>query len=288
LRDVRPCGVRLLGVDFTCVPSARKPITAAHGVREGAVLRLERIDELRSLAAFEALLGDTGPWFGAFDFPFGLPRVFVDELGLGASTREVIARLRERCGSRMALRALIDAWTNKRPAGLRLVHRRTDRTRFGVSSSSPLQSRYVPVAFMYYEGLHRLVAAGVTIPRLHRGRGDAKAVEGYPGLLAHELIGTRSYKNGDDTARRAARREIVDRLGRGEHRLGIALEATAAPCCASCRPPGRSRGAGMACRAMSTSSKAGSPRRDDETHGDENHSDETCGDEARARRSGRW
>jgi hypothetical protein len=228
--------VRLRGIDFTCAPGARKPITVAAGhVETGStgtsVLVLDGIDELRSLAAFEARLADAGPWFAACDFPFGLPRVFVDELRLGATTDEVIAAVRRRCPTRMAWRAFIDAWTSTRAPGQRLVHRRTDRTPVGVSSvssTSPLQSRYVPVAFMYYEGLHRLVQADVTIPRLRRGRRDATAVEGYPGLLAHELIGRRSYKNGDDAARRAARSGIVDRLGRGDHRLAVPLVVTRA------------------------------------------------------------
>ncbi len=228
--------MQLRGIDFTCAPSARKPITVARGRVDGAraavdgctALALDGIDELRTLDAFETLLADPGPWFAACDFPFGLPRTFVDELELGSTTDEVIAAVRARCPTRMAWRAFIDAWTNTRPVGHRLIHRAADRTRFGVSSSSPLQSRYVPVAFMYYEGLHRLVQADVTIPRLRRGRRDAAAVEGYPGLLAHELIGRRSYKNGDDAPRRAARAEIVACLERGDHRLAVALVITQA------------------------------------------------------------
>ena len=69
--------MRLLGVDFTCAPSKRKPITVARGQRVGAVLRLEALEALPTLAGFEALITEPGPWFGAFDFPFGLPREFV-------------------------------------------------------------------------------------------------------------------------------------------------------------------------------------------------------------------
>ncbi|MDE2158304.1 MAG: DUF429 domain-containing protein, partial [Burkholderiales bacterium] len=66
--------MHLLGVDFSSAPSRRKPITAAHGELVGTVLRLQRVDALPTLADFEALLAAPGPWFGAFDFPFGLPR----------------------------------------------------------------------------------------------------------------------------------------------------------------------------------------------------------------------
>jgi hypothetical protein len=94
----------------------------------------------------------------------------------------------------MAFRALVDAWGNTRPAGQRLVHRVADTALPGLSSTSPLQTRYVPVGFMYYEGFSRLVAAGVHVPGCTR-RHARVALEGYPGLLAHELIARRSYKN---------------------------------------------------------------------------------------------
>jgi hypothetical protein len=217
---------QLLGVDFTCAPTKRKVITVARGHRSGAVLRLERLDAITSLAGFEALLAEAGPWFGAFDFPFGLPREFVDALGLGDSPAAVIAELQRRCANRMALRALIDAWGNGRPAGQRLIHRRTDGAMPGISSSSPLQTRYVPVGFMYFEGLSRLVQAGVQLPRLHAGDPARVAVEGYPGLLVFELIGRRSYKKSPEPDRLIARKDIVDALEQGRTRLGLRLKLT--------------------------------------------------------------
>jgi hypothetical protein len=215
---------RLIGVDFTSAPSRRKPITVARGQRAGAVLRLEGVEALGSMAGFEALLREPGPWLGAFDFPFGLPRAFVDALALGVSTAGVIGTLRQRCATRMDFRALIDAWGNARPAGQRLLHRAADTAMPGVSSSSPLQTRYVPVGFMYYEGLARLVDAGVTIPRMHDGDGERIALEGYPGLLAHELIGRRSYKNDTSAERLIARKDIVDALEQGRTRLAVRLK----------------------------------------------------------------
>lgn len=215
----------LWGVDFSCAPSRRKPITVARGRLAGAVLRLERVDELPTLAGFEALLAEPGPWLGAFDFPFGLPREFVESLGLGDSCAAVIAEVQRRCATRMAWRALIDAWGNTRPAGQRLIHRRTDGAMPGISSTSPLQTRYVPVGLMYYEGLSRLLRAGISLPRLHEA-GDAQrqAVEGYPGLLAFELIGRRSYKNSPEPDRLIARKDIVDALEQGRTRLGLRLK----------------------------------------------------------------
>lgn len=205
----------LLGVDFTSAPSRRKPITLARGTLDGRRLRLQTVEALSDFEAFEAALAAPGPWLGAFDFPFGLPRVFVDELGLGATAAEVGAALHARCLDRMALRALIDAWANGRPSGDKLPHRRTDLVLGGTRSTSPLQTRYVPVGFMWFEGLRRLLAAGLHLPGLHPGDPTRVAVEGYPGALAHALIGRRSYKNGPDADRLHARVDLVDALEGG-------------------------------------------------------------------------
>jgi hypothetical protein len=218
--------MQLLGVDFTSAPSRRKPITVARGRCQGAVVRFEGIEALADFPAFESLLAAPGPWLGAFDFPFGLPRAFVDAQGLGTTADQVVGELQRRCPARMAFRALVDAWVNGRPPGQRLVHRRTDTALPGVTSTSPLQTRYVPVGFMYYEGFARLVHAGVTVPRLRAGDPQRVAVEAYPGLLAHELIGARSYKNHDGSDRLIARKDIVEALEQGRTRLALRLKLT--------------------------------------------------------------
>ena len=124
----------------------------------------------------------------------------------------------------MAFRALVDAWGNGRPAGQRLVHRATDGAMPGISSSSPLQTRYVPVGFMFFEGLPRLLQAGVHLPGLRAGDTRRVALEAYPGLLAFELIGRRSYKNSEAADRLIARKDLVDALEQGRSRLGVRLK----------------------------------------------------------------
>ena len=218
--------MQILGVDFTCAPTRRKPITVARGQLLGRVLRLQGLDALPTLHAFEALLAEPGPWLAGFDFPFGLPREFVDAMGLGDISATVIAEVRRRCPTRMAFRALVDAWGNGRPAGRRLIHRATDGAMPGITSSSPLQTRYVPVGFMYFEGYARVLAAGATVPRLHEGDPQRTALEAYPGLLAFELIGRRSYKNSAEPDRLIARKDIVEALEQGRTRLGLRLKLT--------------------------------------------------------------
>lgn len=213
----------LLGVDFTCAPSRRKPITVAQGrLRDGA-LEVAAVERIGTLEGFERCLARPGPWFGGFDFPFGLPRVFVDELALGRDVAGVVAELRRRCPTRAAMRSLVDAWGNRRPPGSRLPHRVCDRARPGASSTSPLQTRYVPVGFMYFEGFARLVRAGVHVPGLRAGDAARVAVEAYPARAAHAVVGARSYKNSDAADRTEARVDIVRALARGEGGFGLRL-----------------------------------------------------------------
>lgn len=218
-----PGDARLLGVDFTSAPSRRKPITVARGQLHKGVLRLHALQDIADFGAFEAVLDEPGPWLGGFDFPFGLPRTFVEEQSLGESCDAVIAAVHARCPTRLQWRALIDAWAGARPAGQRLVHRRTDTAMAGLRSTSPLQTRYVPVGFMYYEGVSRLVRAGVGMPGLCAGDPQRLALEAYPGLLAHELIGARSYKNHAAADRLIARKDILEALEQGRTRLGLRL-----------------------------------------------------------------
>jgi hypothetical protein len=219
----------LIGVDFTSTPSRRKPVTVARGRRLRGLLQLDAVEPCPDWAAFDALLARPGPWLGAFDFPFGLPRAFVDALALGTTAAEVCAALHARCVDRMAFRALVDAWGQGRPPGQRLLHRATDLALDGAGSTSPLQTRYVPVGFMYFEGLPRLLRAGLHLPGLHAGDAARVALEGYPGALAAALIGRRSYKNSDAADRLIARKDLVDALEQGRApgaprlRLGHAL-----------------------------------------------------------------
>jgi hypothetical protein len=94
-----------------------------------------------------------------------------------------------------------------------------------------------PVAFMMHAGVPRLLAANVHFPGLqpaleepnNAGQGVSKvALEAYPGLLAREVLGTRSYKS-DDRAKQTsdrliARKDLVTALELGQTRLNLRLK----------------------------------------------------------------
>jgi hypothetical protein len=87
-----------------------------------------------------------------------------------------------------------------------------------------------PVAYMLHAGVPRLIDAGVHLPGLHAGDPQRIALEAYPGLLARELIGMRSYKS-DARAKQTpqrliARNDIVDALEQGRTRLALCVKLT--------------------------------------------------------------
>ena len=251
----------LMGLDFSCAPSKRKPLTLAVGRRAGPVLRLDRLDTFQTLDAWADQLHRPRDGFVmGCDFPFGLPRAFVEaarEHGPGdlpqalsqpltaetpSEAARLIRALHQHCSDRAGFQRLVDGWgqdwhtegPGAPVAGRKLLHRRTDGAMPGVSSTSPLQTRYVPVGKMYFEGLYQLMEAGITLPGLHPGRPEAIALEAYPGLLAHEVLGRRSYKTdaaADGEAQQArliARMDLVDALEQGRTRLGLRLKLSPA------------------------------------------------------------
>jgi hypothetical protein len=85
-----------------------------------------------------------------------------------------------------------------------------------------------PVAYMLHAGVPLLMDAGLHLPGLHAGDASRVALEGYPGLLARELLGARSYKS-DAKAKQTpdrliARIDLVDALDQGRTRLALRLK----------------------------------------------------------------
>jgi Protein of unknown function (DUF429) len=215
----------LIGVDFTSAPTRRKPITAAHGRLQGARIVLERVQAMPAWPEFEALLQTRGPWLGAFDFPFGLPRELVEQLCWPRTWPALMAHYAAL--PRATIRETFAAFCAARPVGQKFAHRACDRP---AGSSPSMKWVNPPVAYMLHAGAPRLLAAGVHLPALHAGDASRVALEAYPGLLARELIGARSYKS-DDTAKQTperliARKDLIDALEQGRSRLGLRLKLT--------------------------------------------------------------
>jgi hypothetical protein len=213
----------LVGVDFTSAPSRRKPITVARGVLDspllagpGGAIRVLEVERCPDWAAFDGQLNRLGPWVGAFDLPFGLPRTLVQTLGWPENWREMLDLYTQL--SRDEIRARFRSFCADRPVGHRFAHRATD----GPARSSP-SMKWVnpPVAFMLHAGVPRLLAAGVTLPGLQAGDPDRIALEAYPALVARACVGKQSYKSdaaqGATGPRRAAREAILESLERGAY-----------------------------------------------------------------------
>jgi hypothetical protein len=212
----------LYGIDFTSSPSSRKPVTVARGhLADDGVLILESIERLPAWSAFEAFLMRPGPWLGAFDFPFGLPRESVLEHGWPTDWAGMVRAVS--LLSRNEFKALADAERAPRPVGQKYAHRATDRP---AGSHSPMKFVNPPVGWMFQEGARRLLEAGVHLPGMHGGDGSRVALEAYPGWLARSIVPA-SYKSesatGQTQARLANRMLIIEALQRGAHPLGIVL-----------------------------------------------------------------
>lgn len=186
---------------------------------------LTRLQKIDSLQDFGRWLQQPGDWVGGFDFPFGLPRELVEHLGWPTTWRECIAHYSGL--SRADIRTTFAAFCAARPVGGKFAHRSFDRR---AGSSPSMKWVNPPVAYMLHAALPLLIEAGVHIPGLHAGDERRVALEAYPGLLARELVGHRSYKS-DDKARQTperliARKDLITALEHGQTRLGLRLKLT--------------------------------------------------------------
>lgn len=217
----------LLGCDFSSRPTRRKPIVLARGALEGGAVVLERIEKIETLAGFAQWLAQPRDWVGGFDVPFGLPRELVERLGWPLRWRDCITHYASL--SRGEIRSTFVAFCDARPAGSKFARRAFDQR---AGSSPSMKWVNPPVAYMLHAAMPALLAAGVHIPGLHEGDRRRVALEAYPGLLARELIGRRSYKS-DEKARQTpdrliAREDLLAALETGRSRLALRLKLTRA------------------------------------------------------------
>ena len=213
----------LHGIDFTSAPSRRKPITIATGRLDGDTWHLEQLQKIANFDAFSRWLMQPGPWLGAFDLPFSLPRELLEHLGWPLDFQSMITHYASL--SRTTIRNTFKQFCDDRPVGKKFAHRATD----GPAKSSP-SMKWVnpPVAYMLYAGVPLLLDAGVTLFGMHLGDPQRIALEGYPGMVARSIVKD-SYKSDTPAKqtpqRQMARNIIIDQLESGNYRFGVKLDA---------------------------------------------------------------
>lgn len=215
----------LLGCDFSSSPTRHKPIIFAQGVLSNGRVQLSKLEQITSLDAFDTWLVQPQSWLGVFDLPFGLPRELVEHLQWPLTWPELIQHYAAL--SREDIRSTFAAFCDARPVGGKFAHRAADKP---AGSSPSMKWVNPPVAFMLHAGAPRLLHAGVHLPGLHEGDKTRVALEGYPGLLAREVLGSRSYKS-DDKAKQTperliARKDLITALELGQTRLKLRLKLT--------------------------------------------------------------
>jgi len=225
--------MQVVGCDFSSSPSKKKPIVFAIGFSGGSTsgssgssrVTLSKLEPIQTLDGFSAWLKQPADWVAAFDLPFGLPRELVETLGWPTDWKACIGHYASL--SREEIRTTFKAFCDARPVGGKFAHRATD---LPAGSSPSMKWVNPPVAYMLHAGVPRLVEAGVHLPSLHAGDYKRVALEGYPGLLAREILKNRSYKS-DDKAKQTserliARKDLVTQLELGQTRLNLRLKLT--------------------------------------------------------------
>ena len=215
--------MHLIGCDFSSSPTQRKPIVVAHGSLRGAAVVLERLERLETLDAFSAWLLQPEAWVGGFDLPFGLPRELTLSLGWPQTWEASIYYYAQL--SRAEIRSQFKAFCDARPVGGKFAHRACDRP---AGSSPSMKWVNPPVAYMLHAGVPRMLKAGVAFPGLRNSPDPRIALEAYPGLLAREVLGQRSYKSDSRVKqtpeRLIARKDLITALETGQTRLGLRIK----------------------------------------------------------------
>ncbi len=224
--------MQVIGCDFSSSPCKRKPIVFAVGTSDKGRVQLLQLDRVETLVGFSDWLTTHADWIGGFDLPFGLPRELVEHLHWPTDWAQCIRHYASL--SREDIRASFKAFCDARPVGGKFAHRATD---LPAGSSPSMKWVNPPVAYMLHAGAPRLLAAGVHLPALHDGDEADKdtaglarrvALEAYPGLLAREILGQRSYKSDDKTKqtpdRLIARKDLITALENGQTRLKLRLK----------------------------------------------------------------
>ncbi len=225
--------MQIIGCDFSSSPSGRKPIAVAvsedilnktgHSPLQNIPCVLSKIERFDTLDDWSTWLQLDAAWVGGFDLPFGLPRELVETLHWPTDWLACMQHYASL--SREEIRATFKAFCDTRPVGGKFAHRAAD---LPAGSSPSMKWVNPPVAYMLHAGVPRLIQAGCHFPGLQPGDPSKVALEAYPGMLAREIIGARSYKSDDKLKqtpeRLIARKDILTALETGQTRLKIRLK----------------------------------------------------------------
>src|SRR5579884_2079119 len=175
--------MRIYGLDFTSVPSRRKPITCAACDLQDGLLQVQDFQSLTSFEDFENFLRSDGPWLAALDFPFGQPRKLIKNLGWPqnwADYMQIIALM-----DKKQFEAILTRYQEGRPAGDKQHLRVADIL---ANARSPMMMYRVPVGKMFFEGATRLLRSEVSILPCRPTHDNRIVFEGYPALMARKEI----------------------------------------------------------------------------------------------------
>ena len=208
---------RVYGLDFTSAPRKRKPITCVQCTFDGSMLHLDKYYEFEDFEEFIRFLSQPGPWIAGIDFPFGQPRILIEEKGWGDTWEEcvgAIAGMKNKSDFGEELKKYRDGHDQ----GQKQPLRRTDAC---ANSRSPMMWKGVPVGMMFFEGAPRLLRSGVQVIPCRMNNDDRIVVEAYPKLVAQKWTDElpkkeRSYKSDTKSkqtaVRKSARQTIVTGL----------------------------------------------------------------------------
>ncbi len=207
--------MRIYGLDFTSSPMASKPITCAVCEIESGRLLFHKLQDITDFEGFEGFCELGGTWVAGMDFPFGMPRKFIDDLQYPHVWEQYVAKF----GSltRKDFVNLLTYYKGKQPKGNKEHRRITD---IEAGSLSPMKLYGVPLGKMFFEGARRLAQSGACILPVRMKNSERIVLEAYPGLVARTAICRRSYKSDDKRKQCAkhfdARRDIVAWLKGGD------------------------------------------------------------------------
>ncbi len=195
--------MNIRGLDFSSAKSSSKRSYVAYGELDGGVLSIVRLESLRT--DLSGLVHETGEWVLGVDFPFGLPRIFVEAQAWSQQWEEYAAVA---CNLPWTgFERLITVYRDDRRPGEKQPARKVDRL---ARSRSPLMTVMVPVARMFHAGAGVIAGQTCDVLPFRNASTGRTVVEAYPALLVRRLVGSNKYKDGGDEEPRC--REVRDTL----------------------------------------------------------------------------